>query len=88
MDCSYDIAVAFTVGTGRGRFPNSRGGFRQDSYRIRGNFSGGPGGRSYGRNDSFRGRGNFGGGRGGEGYHQGRGRGGRRGSPRPNAVST
>ncbi|XP_022879398.1 ras GTPase-activating protein-binding protein 2-like isoform X1 [Olea europaea var. sylvestris] len=76
------------VGTGRGRFPNSRGGFRQDSYRIRGNFSGGPGGRSYGRNDSFRGRGNFGGGRGGEGYHQGRGRGGRRGSPRPNAVST
>ncbi|KAL2528610.1 Nuclear transport factor 2 (NTF2) family protein with RNA binding (RRM-RBD-RNP motif) domain [Forsythia ovata] len=76
------------VGPGRGRFPNSRGGFRQDSYRVRVNFSGGPGGRSYGRNDSFRGRGNFGGGRGGEGYQQGRGRGGRRGSPRPNVIST
>ncbi|KAK9748143.1 hypothetical protein RND81_02G038800 [Saponaria officinalis] len=57
---------------GRGRYPSSRGGFRSDSFRGRGNFSGG---RGYGRND-FRGQGEFSGrprggaagGRGSEGY--------------------
>ncbi|KAK6152627.1 hypothetical protein DH2020_012266 [Rehmannia glutinosa] len=58
------------VGSGRGRFTSSRGGFRNDNFRGRGNFSGG---RTYVRNDSFRGRGNFSGGRSGEGYQQGRG---------------
>ncbi|KAL0396599.1 UNVERIFIED_CONTAM: Nuclear transport factor 2 [Sesamum calycinum] len=58
------------VGSGRGRFPSSRGGFRNDNFRGRGNFSGG---WTYVRNDSFRGRGNFSGGRSGEGYQQGRG---------------
>ncbi|KAK6152626.1 hypothetical protein DH2020_012265 [Rehmannia glutinosa] len=59
------------VGSGRGRFTSSRGGFRNDNFRGRGNFSGG---RTYVRNDSFRGRGNFSGGRSGEGYQQGRGK--------------
>ncbi|GFP90411.1 putative g3bp-like protein [Phtheirospermum japonicum] len=60
-------------------------GFRGDnSFRGRGNFSGG---RTYVRSDSFRGRGgNFNGGRGGEGYQQGRGRGNRR--PSQNLGST
>lgn len=72
------------VGGGRGRFP-SRGGFRNDNFRGRGNFSGG---WTYVRNDSFRGRGNFSGGRSGEGYQQGRGRGGRRSGPNQNLAST
>ncbi|KAL0381005.1 UNVERIFIED_CONTAM: Nuclear transport factor 2 [Sesamum angustifolium] len=73
------------VGSGRGRFPSSRGGFRNDNFRGRGNFSGG---WTYVRNDSFRGRGNFSGGRSGEGYQQGRGRGGRRSGPNQNLAST
>ncbi|XP_009792497.1 nuclear transport factor 2-like isoform X2 [Nicotiana sylvestris] len=36
------------VGSGRGRFPSGRGGYRNDNFRGRGNFSGG---RGYGRND-------------------------------------
>ncbi|XP_059293860.1 nuclear transport factor 2-like [Lycium ferocissimum] len=69
------------VGSGRGRFPPGRGGYRNDNFRGRGNFTGGQG---YGRNDfvgarEFSGRGRSQGGRGGEGYQQGRGRGGRRG---------
>ncbi|KAL0461574.1 UNVERIFIED_CONTAM: Nuclear transport factor 2 [Sesamum latifolium] len=73
------------VGSGRGRFASSRGGFRNDNFRGRGNFSGG---WTYVRNDSFRGRGNFSGGRSGEGYQQGRGRGGRRSGPNQNLAST
>lgn len=64
------------VGSTRGRFSPGRGGFRNDNFRVRGNFGGG---RSYGRNE-FGGRGRVQGGRGGEGY-QVRGRGGRRGGP-------
>ncbi|KAK4417588.1 Nuclear transport factor 2 [Sesamum alatum] len=68
------------VGSGRGRFSSSRGGFRNDNFRGRGNFGSG---RTYVRNDNFRGRGgNFSSGHGGgEGYQQGRGRGGRRYGP-------
>ncbi|KAL0431772.1 UNVERIFIED_CONTAM: Nuclear transport factor 2 [Sesamum radiatum] len=73
------------VGSGRGRFTSSRGGFRNDNFRGRGNFSGG---WTYVRNDSFRGRGNFSGGRSGEGLQQGRGRGGRRSGPNQNLAST
>ncbi|XP_074317055.1 nuclear transport factor 2-like [Silene latifolia] len=57
---------------GRGRYPSSRGGFRSESFRGRGNFGGG---RGYGRND-FRGSGEFSGrprgsgGRGPEGYQR------------------
>ncbi|XP_057768644.1 nuclear transport factor 2-like isoform X2 [Salvia miltiorrhiza] len=70
------------VGSGRGRFSSSRGGFRNENFRGRGNFSGG---RTYVRSDSIRGRGSFSGGRGGEGYHQqGRGRGSRRSGPNQN----
>ncbi|KAK2986315.1 hypothetical protein RJ640_021884 [Escallonia rubra] len=36
------------VGSGRGRFPSGRGGFRNDSFRGRGTFNGS---RSFGRND-------------------------------------
>ncbi|KAK4383566.1 Nuclear transport factor 2 [Sesamum angolense] len=61
------------VGSGRGRFTSSRGGFHNDNFRGRGNFGSG---RTYVRNDNFRGRGNFSSGHGGEGYQQGRGRGG------------
>ncbi|CAK9186003.1 unnamed protein product [Ilex paraguariensis] len=62
----------------RGRFLPGRGGFRNDSFRDRGNFAGG---RGYIRNDfgsrgNFSGRGRGPGGRSGEGYQQGRGRGG------------
>ncbi|KAG7975206.1 hypothetical protein I3843_06G086700 [Carya illinoinensis] len=44
----------------RGKFPSGRGGFRNDNFRIRGNFRGGNfgGGRGYGRND-FEKRGDF-----------------------------
>ncbi|TKY55019.1 Ras GTPase-activating protein-binding protein 1 [Spatholobus suberectus] len=42
-------------GSGRGRYPSGRGGFRSDSFRARGKFGGG---RSYGRND-FRNQGEF-----------------------------
>ncbi|KAK3012282.1 hypothetical protein RJ639_012952 [Escallonia herrerae] len=77
------------VGSGRGRFPSGRGGFRNDSFRGRGTFNGS---RSFGRNDfvsrgdfSDRGRGPAG--HSGEGYQQGRGRGSRRGDPSQNAGS-
>ncbi|KAL1563168.1 nuclear transport factor 2-like isoform X1 [Salvia divinorum] len=73
------------VGSVRGRFSSSRGGFRNENFRGRGNFSGG---RTYVRSDSIRGRGNFSSGWGGEGYYQqGRGRGGRRLSPIQNVAS-
>ncbi|KAL5582154.1 hypothetical protein UlMin_014596 [Ulmus minor] len=73
---------------GRGRFPSGRGGFRSDSFRVRGNYGGG---RSFVRNDfgnrgEFSGRGRGSGGRGGDGYQHGRGRGGRPSGPRHNAV--
>ncbi|KAK7273313.1 hypothetical protein RIF29_14362 [Crotalaria pallida] len=63
--------------TGRAVIHSGRGGFRNDSFRYRGNYVGG---RGFGRND-YGNRGGFSGrGRGpggvGEGYHQGRGRGG------------
>ncbi|KAJ8546233.1 hypothetical protein K7X08_018816 [Anisodus acutangulus] len=56
------------VGSGRGHFPPGKGGYRNDNFSGRRNFSGG---RGYGRNDfvgmcEFSGRG----GRGGEGYQQ------------------
>ncbi|XP_052195840.1 nuclear transport factor 2-like isoform X2 [Diospyros lotus] len=72
------------VGSGRGRFPPGRGGFRSDNFRGRGNYGGG---RGYGRSD-FSNRGDFSGrGRGGPGgYQQGRGRGGRRGGLNQNTV--
>ncbi|GER49309.1 nuclear transport factor 2 family protein [Striga asiatica] len=73
------------VGGGRGRFTSSRGGFRNENFRGRGNFSG----RVYGRNGDFRGRGNFNDGVSGEGgYQQGRERGYRRSSPNQNSSST
>ncbi|KAH9602695.1 hypothetical protein KSS87_018264 [Heliosperma pusillum] len=68
---------------GRGRYPSSRGGFRNESFRGRGNFSGG---RGYGRNDS-RGSGEFSGrprgpaGRGSEGYQRVEQNGARQGGP-------
>ncbi|XP_028090404.1 putative G3BP-like protein isoform X4 [Camellia sinensis] len=76
------------VGSGRGRFPPVRGGFRSDSFRGRRNFAGG---RGYGRNEfgnrgDFSGRGRGPGGRSGEGYQQGRGRVGHRGEFNQNAV--
>ncbi|XP_061364928.1 nuclear transport factor 2 [Gastrolobium bilobum] len=42
-------------GSGRGRYPSGRGGFRSESFRGRGKFGGG---RSYGRNE-FRNQGEF-----------------------------
>ncbi|CAK9147951.1 unnamed protein product [Ilex paraguariensis] len=42
-------------GSGRGRYPSGRGGFRNDSFRSRGNFGSG---RGYGRNE-FRNQGEF-----------------------------
>ncbi|KAK7340644.1 hypothetical protein VNO77_21353 [Canavalia gladiata] len=77
-----------TNGTGRARIPSGRSGFRNDSFRGRGNYGGG---RGYGRND-YGNRGDFSGrGRGlgghGEGYHQGRGRGGRASAQKQNEVS-
>ncbi|KAK9272392.1 hypothetical protein L1049_002764 [Liquidambar formosana] len=76
------------VGSSRGRFPPGRGGFRNDSFRARGNF----GGRGYGRNEfgnrgDFSGRGRGPAGRSGEGYQRGRGRVGRPSGPNQNAVS-
>ncbi|CAL5367621.1 unnamed protein product [Camellia sinensis] len=76
------------VGSGRGRFPPVRGGFRSDSFRGRRNFAGG---RGYGRNEfgnrgDFSGRGRGPGGHSGEGYQQGRGRVGHRGEFNQNAV--
>ncbi|XP_015579926.1 nuclear transport factor 2 isoform X1 [Ricinus communis] len=69
------------VGSGRGRFPSGRAGFRSDSFRGRGNYGGGRGltRNEYGDWSEFSGRGRSSGGRGwrGEGYQQGRGRGGR-----------
>lgn len=75
MPCEYSffsVSAAATSNSGRGgRYP-SRGGFRSESFRGRGNFSGG---RGYGRND-FRSPGEFsgkprgGGGRGAEGYQR------------------
>ncbi|XP_041016239.1 nuclear transport factor 2-like [Juglans microcarpa x Juglans regia] len=45
----------------RGKFPSGRGGFRNDNFRIRGNYRGGSfgGGRGYGRNDFEKIRGDF-----------------------------
>lgn len=77
-----------TSGIGRARIPSGRGGFRNDSFRGRGNYGGG--GRGFGRND-YGIRGDFSGrGRGhshGEGYHQGRGRGGRSNAQRQAFIS-
>lgn len=85
-------------GIGRPRIP-SRSGFRNDSFRGRGNFGGG---RGYGRNNDYGTRGEFStrgrgprghaesGPRGhAESYHQGRGRGGDRPSVfKQNVVAT
>lgn len=69
-------------GIGRPRFPSGRSGYRNDSFRGRGNFGGG---RGFGRNNDHGNRGEFpirgrGPGGRGESYHQGRGRGGGRSS--------
>ncbi|XP_058736451.1 nuclear transport factor 2-like isoform X2 [Vicia villosa] len=77
-------------GIGRPRIP-SRSGFRNDSFRGRGNFGGG---RGYGRNNDYGPRGEFSiRGRGPRGheesYHRGRGRGGDRSSGfKQNVVAT
>uniref|UniRef100_A0A803M0R5 Uncharacterized protein n=1 Tax=Chenopodium quinoa TaxID=63459 RepID=A0A803M0R5_CHEQI len=66
------VSAAATPNSGRGRYPSSRGGFRSESFRGRGNFGGG---RGYGRSD-FRNQGEFSGkprggaGRGAEGYQR------------------
>ncbi|XP_021733999.1 ras GTPase-activating protein-binding protein 1-like [Chenopodium quinoa] len=66
------VSAAATANSGRGRYPSSRGGFRSESFRGRGNFGGG---RGYGRSD-FRNQGEFSGkprggaGRGAEGYQR------------------
>lgn len=67
----------FAVGSGRGRVPSGRGGYRSDSFRARSNYGGGRGfGRNeYGNRGEFSGRGRA---RGGDGYRQGGGRGGAR----------
>ncbi|XP_050226281.1 nuclear transport factor 2-like [Mercurialis annua] len=67
------------VGSGRGRFPSGRGGFRSDGFRGRGNYGGG---RSFSRNEfgnpgEYSGRGRSSGGRGNGQQQQGRGRGSR-----------
>ncbi|GLU10949.1 hypothetical protein SLE2022_277240 [Rubroshorea leprosula] len=60
------------VGSGRGTFPSRMGGYRNDSFRSRGNYSGS---RGFGRNE-YAGRGEFSGrGRGSAGRGEGRGRG-------------
>ncbi|KAK1383529.1 ras GTPase-activating protein-binding protein 2-like [Heracleum sosnowskyi] len=82
--------VGTAVSNSRGRYPYGQGGFRNDSFRGRVNYSGG---RGYGRND-FGGRGEYSGhgrgpgGRSGDGNQQGRGRGGRRSGPSQIAVAT
>lgn len=65
------------VGSGRGRVPSGRGGYRSDSFRARSNYGGGRGfGRNeYGNRGEFSGRGRA---RGGDAYRQGGGRGGAR----------
>lgn len=68
------------VGSGRGSFPSRRGGFRNDSFRGRGNYGGG-GSRSFGRND-YGNRGEFSGRPRGSGGREGRGRGGRSSGPK------
>ncbi|MBA0559550.1 hypothetical protein Golob_016508 [Gossypium lobatum] len=76
--------------SGRARYTSGKGGFRSDSFRGRGNFSGGRGG-GYGRNE-FRNQGEFSGrskgsdGRNGDSYQRANqnGRGGRQGvAPKP-----
>ncbi|KAK3032567.1 hypothetical protein RJ639_036806 [Escallonia herrerae] len=91
-NCQAAVEIKRTttrVGSGRGRFPSGRGGFRNDSFRGRGTFNGS---RSFGRNDfvsrgDFSDRGRGPGGRSGEAYQQGRGRGSRQGDPSQNAGS-
>lgn len=44
-----EMLLVFAVGSGgRGRYSSGRGGFRNDSFKNRGNFGGG---RGYGRNE-------------------------------------
>lgn len=83
--------LVFPVGSSaRGRFPPAgRGGFRNDSFRGRGNYGGG---RSFGRSEyvsrgEFSGRGRGGPARRGGDVYQVRGRGGRSSEPKQNAVS-
>lgn len=84
------LAVGNAASNFRGRFPSGRGGYRNDSFRGHGNYSGG---RGYGRND-FGGRGEYSGsgrgpgGRSDDRNQQGRGRGGRRSVPSQNAVAS
>lgn len=82
--------VGNAVSNSRGRFPSGRGVYRNNSFRGRGNYSGG---RGYSRNDfggrgEYSGRGRGPGGRGGDGNQQGRGRGGRRSGPSQIAVAS
>ncbi|GMH31507.1 hypothetical protein Nepgr_033350 [Nepenthes gracilis] len=62
------------VDGGRGRFPSVRGGFRNDSIRGGGGFSGSRSFRTDGSRWDYSGRGRGAAGRGGEGYPRGRGR--------------
>ncbi|KAF5735602.1 Nuclear transport factor 2 family protein with RNA binding domain isoform 1 [Tripterygium wilfordii] len=75
-------------GSGRGRFPSGRGGFRNDSFRARGIYGStrGFGWSEVGNRNEFSGRGRGLGGR-GEGY-QGRGRSGRSSAPKLNTTTT
>ncbi|KAM6593835.1 hypothetical protein CsatA_001538 [Cannabis sativa] len=77
-------------GSARGKYSSGRPGFRSDSFRGRGNFSGG---RNYGRNEfrnqgEFSGRGRGSAGRNGDGYQRQNGRGGRQGGGNRTAVAT
>ncbi|PON69681.1 Splicing factor-like protein [Trema orientale] len=78
-------------GGGRGKYSSGRPGFRSDSFRGRGNFSGG---RNYGRNEfrnqgEFSGRGRGSAGRTGEGYQRNQnGRGGRQGGGNRSSAAT
>lgn len=81
FSCSVSVGGG-SGGIGRPRFPSGRSGYRNDSFRGRGNFGGG---RGFGRNNDHGNRGEFpirgrGPGGRGESYHQGRGRGGGRSS--------
>ncbi|XP_062116723.1 nuclear transport factor 2 [Humulus lupulus] len=78
-------------GSARGKYSSGRPGFRSDSFRGRGNFSGG---RNYGRNEfrnqgEYSGRGRGSAGRNGDGYQRNQnGRGGRQGGGNRTAVAT
>ncbi|KAK8637179.1 hypothetical protein V6N13_064605 [Hibiscus sabdariffa] len=72
------MLLFLAVGSERGFFPSRRGGFRNDSFRGRGNYVGN---RSFGRNE-FGNHGEFSGRPRGSAWREGRGRGGRSSGPK------